>query len=71
MKNNEIKYYAKGAVKVVNGVAYSRYGGKYVLDFYHDDSDLIKPENECDEKTALEEFVRIYGTSEGFNNNEK
>lgn len=66
MKNNEIKYYAKGAVKVVDGVPYSREKGGYVLDFYHDEDYLIKPENECDRETALKEFVRIYGTSEGF-----
>lgn len=62
-----VKYYSKGAVKVVNGVAYSREKGGYVLDFYHDEDYLIKPENECDEKTALAEYVRIYGTDEGFN----
>ena len=64
---NDIKYYAKGAVKVVNGIAYSREKGGYVKDFYHDEDYLIKPENECDEKTAHEEYVRIYGTDEGFN----
>ena len=63
---NNVKYYAKGAVKVVNGVAYAREGGKYVLDFYHDEDYLIKPENECSEEDAHKEFVRIYGTDEGF-----
>ena len=63
---NVVKYYANGEVKTVNGAVYSRYGGKYVLDFYHDDDDLVKPENECDRETALKEFVRIYGTSNGF-----
>ncbi len=62
-----VKYYAKGEVKTVDGVAYSRHRGKYVLDFYHDDQDLIKPENECSEQEARREFVRIYGTDEGFN----
>lgn len=64
--SENVKYYAKGAVKVVNGVAYSREGGRYVLDFYHDDAYLIKPENECSEEEALKEFVRINGTDEGF-----
>lgn len=62
------KYYAKGAVKVVNGVAYTRSNQKYVLDFYHDDAYLIKPENECSEQEALKEFIRIYGTNSGFKN---
>lgn len=62
----EEKYYANGAVKVKNGVVYSREKGGYVLDFYHDEDYLVKPENECDRETALKEYVRIYGTSEGF-----
>ena len=65
-----VKYYANGAVKVVNGTVYSRYNGTYVLDFYHDDDDLVKPENECSEEDALKEFVRIYGTNVGFKEHE-
>lgn len=60
------KYYANGAVKVVDGIVYARERNGYVLDFYHDEDYLIKPENECSEKDALKEFVRIYGTNEGF-----
>lgn len=65
-----VKYYAKGAVKVVNGVAYAREAGKYVLDFYHDEDYLIKPENECSREEALKEYVRINGTDEGFDSHE-
>ena len=62
--------HGEGAVKVVDGIAYSRYRGAYHLDFYHDEDYLIKPENECSEEDALKEFVRIYGTSDGFKTNE-
>ena len=61
-----VKYYAKGAVKVVNGRVYSRESNGYVLDFYHDEDYLVKPENECSEEDALKEFVRINGTDKGF-----
>lgn len=70
MEKNIVKYYAGGEVKTVNGIVYSRYKGSYVLDFYHDDDDLVKPENECSEEDALKEFVSIYGTDVGFHDHE-
>lgn len=65
-EKKNVKYYAGGEVKVVNGVVYSRTMGGYELDFYHDDDDLVKPENECSREDALKEFVKLYGTSKGF-----
>lgn len=67
-KPNEpnIKYYADGYVKTINGTIFVRENKTYVWDFYRDDEYLVKPENEVTEKKALEEFIKLYGDEDGF-----
>lgn len=67
-KPNEpnVKYYADGYVKTIDGIAFVRTDKSYVWDFYGDDEYLIKPENETTEDNALKEFIRLYGDANGF-----
>ncbi len=65
------KYYAGGALKFENGVLYLRETCGYVYDFFNDGYDLFKPELECTREEALAEYIRIFGTDEGFENNKK
>lgn len=62
-----VRYYLKGTVKVVGGRAYALGNdGRYELDFYHDYEDALVPEEECTKEEALENYVGINGTDDGF-----
>jgi len=62
----DVKYYS-AFVKSVNGRFFHDDGnGKFVLDFFHDDDDLIgKPT--ISEKEALEKYKQFYGEEEFYN----
>ena len=67
MATPKVKYYCGGSIKVVGGTVYHMgNNGRYIWDFYHDEDDFIKPENECSKKEALKYYVSCNGTDEGF-----
>lgn len=61
-----IKYYANGYVKTINGDVFVREYGTYVYDYYHDEDAYVTPSNECSEEDALKSFIDIYGNGDGF-----
>ena len=64
--NPNIKYYAGGYIKTINNDVFVREYGTYVYDFYHDEDAYVTPTNEVPEKVALDEFVKLCGTADGF-----
>ena len=60
------RYFLKGSLKLDGGRLYEVSDGKYVLDFYWDNEEFCTAENECGEEEAKEEFVRRFGSLEGF-----
>ena len=66
------KYYLHGTVKVVGGAVFALgNNGRYQYDFYHDYDDAIVTEKECTKEEALENYVEINGTDDGFYDYEK
>ena len=59
------KYYLDGHIKS-DGAIYEFDGGEWVLDFYHDWSDVIKPEYEVSEEFALKRALEKGYTKEQF-----
>lgn len=65
--DKDVHYYGTGAVKKYGGTVYALGDNdRYVIDFYHDYEDVAVPEKEITEKEALQTYVKINGTSEGF-----
>ncbi len=64
--NPNIRYFANGYIKLIDGDVFVREYGTYVYDFYHEEDKYVTPANECSENVALEEFMKIYGTDDGF-----
>ena len=61
-----VKYYTP-FVKSINGRFFHDDGsGKFVLDFYHDDDDLIGSQT-ITEKEALEKYSQFYDSTEFYN----
>jgi len=64
--DKNVKYYGTGSVRTVGGWIYSIINDKYVYEFFRDNEDLIRSENEISEEQALEHYLKYHGSEDMF-----